>query len=68
MAPSPLKLNADVSSLSCVGNRKTREHCLFAKLGRKSKLKIEDIVDVIVPLKDVPAALLGAELSIGIRR
>lgn len=68
MAPSPLKLNEDVSSLSWVGNRKTSEHCLFAELGRKSKLKIEDTVDVIVPLNDVPAALLGDELSMGIIR
>jgi hypothetical protein len=68
MAPSPLKVNADVSSLSCVGNRKTREHCLFAELGRKSKLKIEEIVDVTVPLNEVPAALLGDELSMGIIR
>jgi hypothetical protein len=41
---------------------------LFAELGRKSKLKIEEIVDVTVPLNDVPAALLGDELSMGIMR
>jgi len=68
MAPSPVKLNAEVSSLSCVGNRKTREHCLFAELGRKSKLKIEEIVDVTVPLNEVPAALSGEELSMGMMR
>lgn len=68
MAPFPLKLNAEVSSLSCVGKRKTREHCLFAELGRKSKLKIEEIVEVTVPLNEVPATLLGDELSMGIMR
>lgn len=68
MAPSPLNENDEVSSWSFVGNRNTSEHRLFVTFWPKSKLKIDDMVDVIVPLKDVPGALEGAELSMGMIR
>lgn len=65
IAPSPLKENEEVSNLSLLGKRKTREQRLPESEGRMSKLKIDEIVVLIVPLNDVPGALEGEELSIG---
>lgn len=64
--PSPLKEKDEVSSSACVGNRKTREHVLPESEGGISKLNREETVEEIVPLKEVPGAVLGEEESIGI--
>jgi hypothetical protein len=54
--------------LSFVGKRKTREQRLPESEGGISKLKIDEIFESIVPLNEVPGALDGEELSIGMIR
>lgn len=63
--PSPLKVNEDVCSWDCSGNRKTREQVFPASDSGTSKLKIVETVSEIVPEKDVPAAVSGWAESMG---
>lgn len=48
--PEPLRLKADVVSLSCWGSRKTSVQVLPESDWGMSKLKIEEMVEEMVPL------------------
>lgn len=58
----------DVCSFDWSGKRNTREQVLPEADGAMSKLKIDETVVVTSPLKDVPWAWSGEELSIGTMR
>lgn len=61
--PSPEKVKDDVVSSSSLGKRKTRVQVLPASAAGISKLKMDDMLEVTSPKKDVPAALSGFDLS-----
>lgn len=63
--PSPLKLKDEVCRSALLGKRKTRLQVFPESDWGMSKLKILEIVEVIVPLKRVPNAVFGDEESTG---
>ena len=68
MPPLPENVKLEVCRSACLGKRKTSEQVLPALEYGISKLKIDETVELICPLRDVPAAVFGlAELTGTIR-
>lgn len=63
--PSPLKVNDDVWSWDCSGNRKTKLQLLPESDWGMSKLKIDETCEDTTPLNLVPPAVSGELESIG---
>lgn len=66
--PSPLKLKDEVWRSCFSGKRNTRLQVLPESEDGMSKLNMLEMVEVTVPLNDVPAAVLGDDESIGMIR
>lgn len=56
MPPFPENLKLDVSRSSSLGKKKIKEHVLPEAEGGMSKLKIDEMLDVIWPFKELPRA------------
>lgn len=66
--PLPDSVKLDVVSWLCMGKRKTSEHVFPAYDAGKSNSKMLETVELTVVKKDVPWAMLGFALEMGMIR